>query len=449
MSLRAAAPLPSLLSLLLAACSSASSDPSPNRAPTVTAPATLEAREGESASVTITASDPDGDALTATVAASSDLRATIAPKGGGAFELRVDASHDEGDHTVTVTLGDGKATRDVVVDVRVARMKWGARWDLVPQGVEEREHPATLFDAAHDRVLILGGSGYRPQNTPLGDTWQVSIKTGAASRLTIEGDALPKVGSMRVAPIPETTTAYLYGGYSADATGQEVLVPDVYLADFAGDAVKLTRLAQDAAPPARSLHGFSYDEVTKRLFVFGGVDGNSTLLDDLWVGTVNVNGARVAWEQKTPAVRPSKRYGFFFGQYQGRTLVFSGAQGLASLKPARDLWALDTRAAEPTFTKLLEGDDVPEGRRNGCFAVDAARGRFYVYGGTPDAKKSAPGLWVYDARESVGRFTQLTREAPAPLRSSGVGVVDPRDGAAYFGFGNDATIYADLTRFGF
>jgi hypothetical protein len=441
MSLRTALPL------LLVACSAASAEAPPNRAPAVTAPATLQAREGESATATIAATDADGDALSVTVAASSDLRATIAAKAGGTFELRVDASHDEGDHKVTVTVGDGKTTRDVVVDVQVARMKWGARWDLVPQGVEEREHPATLFDAAHDRILILGGSGYRPQNTPLGDTWQVSVKSGATTRLTVEGDALPKVGSMRVAQVPDTSTAYLYGGYSVDQAGQETLVADVYLADFAGDAVKLTRLAQDAAPPARSLHGFSYDAVSKRLFVFGGVDGGSTILDDLWVGTVA--SGRVAWVQKTPDVRPSKRYGFFFGQYQGRTLVFSGAQGLASLKPARDLWALDTRAAEPTFTKLLEGDDVPEGRRNGCFAVDATRGRFYVYGGTPDAKKSAPGLWVYDARESVGRFTQLTREAAPPLRSSGVGVVDPRDGAAYFGFGNDATIYADLTRFGF
>lgn len=441
MSLRTALPL------LLVACSAASTEAPPNRAPTVTAPGTLQAREGESATATIAASDADGDALTATVTATSDVRATIAAASPGRFELRVDASHEEGDHTVTVTVGDGKTTRNVVIDVQVARMKWGARWDLVPQGVEEREHPATLFDAARDRILVLGGSGYRPQNTPLGDAWQVSVKTGAATRLSVEGDALPKVGSMRVAAVPETSTAYLYGGYSVDAAGQETLVPDVYLADFAGETVKLSRLAQDAAPPARSLHGFSYDDQTKRLFVFGGVDGSSTILDDLWVGAVA--GGRVAWQEKKPAVRPSKRYGFFFGQYQGRTLVFSGAQGLASLKPARDLWALDTRAPEPSFSKLLEGDDVPEGRRNGCFAVDAARGRFYVYGGTPDAKKSAPGLWVYDARESVGRFTQLTRESPAPLRSSGVGVVDPRDGAAYFGFGNDATIYADLTRFGF
>lgn len=436
-----------VLPLLLVACSAASSEPSANHAPTVTAPASLAAREGESISATIDARDADGDPLTATVTATSDLRATLAAKSPGVFELRVDASHDEGEHKVTVTVGDGKTTRDVVVDVQVARMKWGARWDLVPQGVEEREHPATLFDAAHDRILVLGGSGYRPQNTPLGDTWQVSVKTGAATRLAVEGDALPKVGSMRVAPVPETSTAYLYGGYGVDQGGQEALVPDVYLADFAGDALKLTRLAQDAGPPARSLHGFSYDEVTKRLFVFGGVDAGSAILDDLWVGSVDAG--RVTWQEKKPPVRPSKRYGFFFGQYQGRTLLFSGAQGLSSLKPARDLWALDTRAPEPSFTKLLEGDDVPEGRRNGCFAVDAARGRFYVYGGTPDAKKSAPGLWVYDARASVGRFTQLAREAPPPLRSSGVAVVDPRDGAAYFGFGNDATIYADFTRFGF
>jgi hypothetical protein len=199
-------------------------------------------------------------------------------------------------------------------------------------------------------------------------------------------------------------------------------------------------------PAARSLHGVAYDEVGKRLFVFGGVTRDYKMLDDLWVG--QVTGKSIQWSEKKPAIKPSKRYGFFFGQSKGRLFLFSGAQGLSKVNPARDLWELDLRAAEPTYKKLLEGDAVPAGRRNGCFAMDEQRERLYIYGGTPDAAVSLPGLFVYDAREGQGRFVELNRPGVPPLRSSGSAIVDPRDGSTYFGFGNDNNIHADFTRFG-
>jgi hypothetical protein len=55
------------------------------------------------------------------------------------------------------------------------------------------------------------------------------------------------------------------------------------------------------------------------------------------------------------------------------TQIYSRAQGTSAVKPARDLWALDTRSPEPSYVMLAEGEDVPEGRRNGCFVVDEKR----------------------------------------------------------------------------
>jgi hypothetical protein len=441
----------SFVGLTLLACSSSGS-PTGNQAPTLDAPAFVEVREGESVTFTVKVSDANKDAVSLVATASAELTVLATPKSDplAGFDVKIDASHETGDHTVSLSVSDGKETRKVDVDVRVARMTWGTTWKLTPDGVEAREHPSVIFDTARDRILILGGSGYKPQGKPLADTFQVSTKSGKATPLTITGAALPAIASMRVAEVPGTQTAYLFGGYGEDGAGAQKLSSDLYLADYSGESMTLTLVTPNASagPSARELHGLSYDEMTKRLFVFAGIDSSNTILNDLWVGTVA--GSQVTWTEKTPAVKPTKRYGFFYGQYEGRTLIFSGAQGTASVKPARDVWALDTRSAEPSYAKLLEGEEVPAGRRNGCFAVDQKRGRFFIYGGTPDAAKTLPGLWLYDAREGQGRFTDLaTREGAPPLRSSGSAVIDPRDGTAYFGFGNDNNVYSDLTRFGF
>jgi hypothetical protein len=437
--------------LLQFACGSSSTSPgaAANRAPTADAPAFVDVREGERVTFEVNVADADKDVVAFEALGSSDIRVAVVAKANaaGSYQLTVDALFDSGPHTISLTLGDGKEIRKLDIDVRIARMKWGSTWELAAGGVAEREHPAVIFDAARDRILVLGGSGYKPQGTPLSDAHQVSTKTGKPTPLQLEGATLPAIASMRVAQVPGTQTAYLFGGYGVDANGANKLYSDMYRADFAGDTLNLTRLEQTAGPVARSLHGMTYDEVSKRIFVFAGIDQNNAILGDLWVGTVA--GDQVSWTAKTLAEKPSKRYGFFFGQIDGKTLIFSGAQGTSSVKPARDLWALDTRAPEPSYVKLLDGDAVPEGRRNGCFAVDRIRNRLFVFGGTPDAKSTLAGLWVYDARTNTGLFSELARGAGPAIRSSGSGIVDERDGSAFFGMGNDDNIYSDFTRFGF
>jgi hypothetical protein len=459
--------------LLLIACSSSSSPapvveqkPAPTTQPvdtaptvnvdplapdpvvTLAAPMSLSVAEGEGTTVIVKVS-PEDATLTAT--ASEKLSVLVVDKGMGTFAVTVQSAYAGpplGSLSLFARKGPMEKTQTVATTVQA--LKWGTRWNLKPEGVAEREHPSVLMDTARDRILVLGGSGYRPQGVPLSDAWQVSLKTGKAEKLVVQNEMLPAIGSMRAVAVPNTTTAYLFGGYGQDVGGGNTASDDLYLADYAGQDLVLEKVEQpqpsNERPAARSLHGVAYDEVGKRLFVFGGITRDYKMLDDLWVG--QITGRSIQWSERKLATKPSKRYGFFFGQSKGRLFLFSGAQGLSKVNPARDLWELDLRATEPTYKKLLEGDAVPAGRRNGCFAMDEQRERLYIYGGTPDAAVSIPGLFVYDAREGQGRFVELNRPGVPPLRSSGSAIVDPRDGSTYFGFGNDNTIYADFTRFG-
>ena len=64
------------------------------------------------------------------------------------------------------------------------------------------------------RVLLIGGSGYKPYLAPLDDVWQFDLKAEKWGRLK-PGKGTPAGGSRRAAPGPGWKVAYLFGGYGA------------------------------------------------------------------------------------------------------------------------------------------------------------------------------------------------------------------------------------------
>jgi len=414
-----------------------------NRPPTwAEAPASLSLREGETKRLPFAPSDPDGDEVQVKVSEGDGWTARV--EGG---ELVILGRFDGADaSTLVIDLDDGKGeTAQLSVPLTVERMSWKSTTKLAASGIEAREHPALLLDEEGQRVLVLGGSGYNPYGTPLGDLHAVSLVDGAVTALTPQGEAPAPAASRRVARIPGQRAVYLFGGYGEQNASNN----DLLHVDYSGENPVFTRLEQVSPPSARSLHLFAFDPQNSKFFVFGGI-GTFTPLADLYAGTLE--GSTVTWKKLKPTgPKPSARYGFFFSvdQKQGTALVFSGAQGTSPLDPARDLWKLDLRADPPAWTKLLEGDAVPEGRRNGASAFDEERSLFYVWGGTPDAMNTAPGLWVYDGREGVGAWSEIKRPKAPSIRSSSAGFVTS-DGTVRLGFGNTSSaIFSDLTPLGF
>jgi hypothetical protein len=414
-----------------------------NQAPSLAGPAALSLQQGRPESAPLEVSDPENDAVSVTVTSPQGIEASVSS------ELVLDAYPDysvSGAISLPLVLTDARgASAEASLNVEVAPIRWLDRLTWTTEGPEAREHAAMVVDEIGKRIVMIGGSGYAPQGTPLGDVWQLDLTTRTWSELTPSGDVLAPAGSRRVAQVPGQPIAYLFGGYGTGFAAFN----DLYRVDLSGSGVAFTKLEQTSPPPARSLHGFAYDRQTERFFAFAGI-GN-TILSDLWQATLV--GDAASWTKLSPEPAPSPRYGFFYGtdSENGRVLLFSGATGTTQINAARDTWALDMRADPPVWTLVSEGEaqGVPPGRRNGCFGIDPLGPRLFVWGGTADGQTTSPGLFAFDARPGKEHWSELTLSDEPPLRSSGMAAYDPVSDRIWLGFGNDASVYQDLTGLGY
>lgn len=319
------------------------------------------------------------------------------------------------------------------------------RWDKPvlwskKEGPEAREHGAVIVDEDRDRAILISGSGYKPQFTPLADVWQFSLKTDKWSPLESTGPT-PSGGSRRVAQLPGQKVAYLFGGYGAGLKSHNELVR----VDFAREAITFADVPQDNPPPARALHAFVYDARLDKFILFGGFtfgDAGAEIHNDVW--TMKLVEGRARWTRLDLKEPPSPRYGFFYGydSENGRLIVFSGAQGGPEVNPARDTWLLSVRGEQPTWKKM--GATRPPGRRNGCFVYDPAEQRLFVFSGTKDAKSFEPDLCVFDARPGQEGWRTFVFPDGPPTRSSGFGFHDRARKRILIGFGNASKPYPDL-----
>lgn len=396
------------------------------------APATLTLGEGERTRLV----PPDGLALAV------NASGVDAEEMDG--EILVFAPYGSSSGTVTVSLSNEAGSIDVEVAVTVNALAWGTPLEDEEVGPEAREHPSLILDSAQNRLIVIGGSGYRPYGTPLGDAWAIDLDSGTWTELSVTG-TLPALGSMRVAQ-DSPTSALLFGGYGEAGATSDVLIR----VDFSSVGITVSDVPQAGylSSASRALHSFFYDPMTETYWTFGGLVGSAPRGD---VRRMRMVDGTAEWMFEETNEGPSGRYGFFWGfdEEVGRLYVFSGAQGTATVDPAQDLWMLDVRTTPAMWTQVMDGGDLPPGRRNGVYAWDPRGPRLWIFGGTPDAMNSAPGLFAIDLGPvDLGRMPsvqQLELDAEAPLRSSGVGIFDADRDRILLGFGNsDSAVFADV-----
>ncbi len=401
-------------------------------------PASLTLDEGARWTVAFTATDAEEDPLElAVLGEHPGLEAEVATD-PLRLELRL-AFDATGPQTVTVRATDpeGLAAEATLV-ITPRALRWAERMEWTePGGPEAREHPAVIVDEANRRAIMISGSGYSPYGEILQDAWSFDLDDHTWSPLLYEGE-LPVGGSRRAAVIPGTSTAYLFGG-----NGERELLTDLVRVDFSSATVRFETVEQRGDVWPRTLHGFVYDPGAEVFYTFAGF--GQGIHDDLWRMELQ-DGVAVWTEINLEGERPEGRYGFFyaFDADARRVVLYSGARGTQAINPARDLWALELEGG-PRWVRLLEGDAVPPGRRNGTTVYDEEHRRMYVFGGTADAMTTSEGLWAFDLTPGAESVTRVDREDEPPLRSSGAGWWDPVSGASFFGFGNTTrAVYQDI-----
>lgn len=394
-----------------------------------------------------TIEDPQGDLVTAAITSSDPGLSVQLDEELQTITLRADYKV-EGEVQVSLELEDEDGAMGTgAFEVDVLPIAWiqGVEW-TASSGPQAREHGAVVVDQEGGRVILVTGSGYDPYLDPLTDVWQFDLDQQIWTEIEPEGDPLPGGGSKRVAQIFGQQVAYLFGGYGDGGAGQG----DLFRLDFSQGDLVVTAIDQVNSPGPRSLHAFSYDPELDRFVMFGGI--GSGIENDTWVMTLD--GDVATWETLDTTEPPSPRYGFFYGfdQAEGRLVVYSGAQGTSQVNPATDTWILDSRQTPAEWNLVSEGEEegVPPGRRNGCMVWDETNRRLFVFGGTPDAQTSAPGLYVFDASEGFEGWTLLELEDEPPIRSSGFGFHVPGDEILAMGFGNTTSaIFADWNYLGY
>lgn len=419
-----------------------------NQPPVIEPVAGIALAEGRSTTQPLAAADPDGDAVTFTLAPPEGVEAELTEGDVALLHAHVGAAG--GELTITATDGGGLAATSAV-PLTVTPLAWTETiaWDD-GDGPEAREHASVLVDDASGSLYVMFGSGYAPYLEPLGDAWRFDVATRTWSEVSLEGDVPPPGGSRRLAGVRGSGEGILHGGYGE---GQQVF-GELYRVVAAGDVVTFEEIPQENPPGPRLLHVFAHDPGTDTYVLFGGA--YTRLEGDTW--TMRIEDGTARWTEVFPTStlatpgRPAARYGAFHGmdEERGRLLVFSGQTSQTTF--GEDTWVLDLRAAGgPTWSELaLPG--TPPGRRNGTSVWDPSGPRLFVFGGTSDGATTQPGLFALDARPGKEGWSRIDRDGEPELRSSGFGafVADGEDdGAAWLGFGNDDAVHRDLSRLGY
>jgi hypothetical protein len=173
-----------------------------------------------------------------------------------------------------------------------------------------------------------------------------------------------------------------------------------------------------ALPTGRFGHSAVYDPVGRRMIVFGGADGMSSL-NDTWA--LDLSGAMPSWSALTVSGSPPPArwlHTAVYDSFRTRMLVFGGDTGTTSIANQNDVWELTLPVGgTPTWTQLFPA--TPQGapgiRQLHTAVFDDLNDRMIVFGGAEgatiyddawalDVSASADGTWVPLATSPIPRW---------------------------------------------
>jgi hypothetical protein len=231
-----------------------------------------------------------------------------------------------------------------------------------------RQGACGIYDPVRERLLVFGGAD--SSGTAFSDTWALPLGAGGTWGLLPLASGEP-VGRYRSAAAYDASRDQMvvYGGF-----GSGILQVSVLTLSLAGTATWNILSSSTAFPAGRDWVAMIVDPARDRLVVYGGSLPART--NDLFAFAL---GGTHPWTTLTP---PSPRLlrgtAFVFDPVRNRMLQFGGIDG--SNNAYNELWSLDTNGPA-VWTRLTPSGTQPQPRGYMSAVYDAARDRILVYGG--------------------------------------------------------------------
>ena len=190
---------------------------------------------------------------------------------------------------------------------------------------------AMAYDAAHDQIVLFGGSP--ASGVPVNGTW---IWNGSDWIQLHPQHSPPARVNHVMAYNPDSGKMVVFGGTTMVTNQGAVSYPD--LADtWEWDGSDWTQMASALAPPARDGAAMAYDGARKEMVLFGGgLNIYSTLSEIFFNDTWVWDGTQ--WQQKSTAVLPSPRYAprMAYDPVLGQMVLIGGygPKGLDTVPPS-------------------------------------------------------------------------------------------------------------------
>ena len=204
-----------------------------------------------------------------------------------------------------------------------------------------RSDSQVAYDPAVDVVLLVGGFN---GTAYLGDVWAYDVRNNSWSPRSAAVQPSARADG-RMVYVPFQDRFILYGGndYSGP-NGSNHHLADTWA--FSRNDNVWTPLTRAGDPGARDYPIFSFDPVTKMIFLTGGF-GSNTILSGLWA----FNVASEVWVDLTPAFSPPPRFASAGGfDLVNNVLVLFGGLGNNGL--LADTWQYASEGSSPAPSLL-------------------------------------------------------------------------------------------------
>ena len=231
-----------------------------------------------------------------------------------------------------------------------------------------RVYHAMEYDSSRRKIVLFFGY----TNTPhvyLNDVWEYDIVSMTWSKITVTGTSPTIRGRHSIVYDSDRNIFVLFGG-----SGGVTKFDDTW--EYNGATTTWTQIFPTGGvkPPARYSATVAYDNVRKKIILFGGTDG-VTYFDDTW----EYDGTTSTWIQITTSNKPAGRYysAMVYDNNKQRCILFSGMNATTRFD---DTW--EYNGATTAWVEIVPvGGVKPTHRSEHSMVFDTIRKKCIIFGG--------------------------------------------------------------------